>query len=118
MQNDFQLTVGAMRQRLRSCYPHQEVVTLEGDGPVRATYAEVAERVDRLGRVLERLDVQRGDRVATFGWNTQRHFELYLAVPSYGAVLHTLNIRLFPEQIVYIVNHAEDGVIFVDGSLV
>jgi fatty-acyl-CoA synthase len=118
MQNDFQLTVGAMRRRLRSCYPHQEVVTLEDDGPVRATYAEVSERVDRLGRVLERLGVQRGDRVATFGWNTQRHFELYLAVPSYGAVLHTLNIRLFPEQIVYIVNHARDGVIFVDGSLV
>ena len=70
MQNDFQLTVGAMRRRLRSCYPHQEVVTLEGDGPVRASYAQVAERVDRLGRVLERLGVERGDRVATFAWNT------------------------------------------------
>ena len=108
MQNDFQLTVGAIRRRLRSCYPDQEVVTLEGDGPVRASYAEVAERVDRLGRVLERLGVERGDRVATFAWNSQRHFELYLAVPSYGAVLHTLNIRLFPEQVVYIVDHAED----------
>ena len=85
MQNDFQLTVGAMRRRLRSCYPNQEVVTLEGEGPVRASYAQVAERVDRLGRVLERLGVERGDRVATFAWNTQRHFELYLAVPSYGA---------------------------------
>ena len=118
MQNDFQLTVGAMRRRLRSCYPDQEVVTLEGEGPVRASYAQVAERVDRLGRVLERLGVERGDRVATFAWNSQRHFELYLAVPSYGAVLHTLNIRLFPEQVVYIVNHAQDGVIFVDASLV
>ena len=78
----------------------------------------MAERVDRLGRVLERLGVQRGDRVATFAWNGQRHYELYMAVPSYGAVLHTLNIRLFPEQVVYIVNHARDGVIFVDGSLV
>ena len=93
-------------------------MTLEADGPVRATYAEVAERVDRLGRVLERLGVKPGERVATFAWNSQRHFELYLAVPSYGAVLHTLNIRLFPEQVVYIVNHAEDGVVFVDGSLV
>ena len=118
MQNDFQLTVGAMRRRLRSCYPNQEVVTLEAGGPVRASYAEVAERVDRLGRVLERLGVQRGDRVATFAWNNQRHFELYIAVPSFGAVLHTLNIRLFAEQVVYIVNHARDGVIFVDGSLV
>jgi fatty-acyl-CoA synthase len=118
MQNDFQLTVSAMRRRLRTCYSRQEVVTLEADGPVRATYAEVAERVDRLGRVLERLGVQEGDRVGTFGWNSQRHFELYMAVPSYGAVLHTINIRLFPEQVRYIVNHAQDGVIFVDGSLV
>jgi acyl-CoA synthetase (AMP-forming)/AMP-acid ligase II len=118
MQNDFQLTVGAMRRRLRSCYADQEVVTLESDGPVRATYSQVADRVDRLGRVLDRLKVKRGDRVATFAWNSQRHFELYLAVPSYGAVLHTINIRLFGEQVQYIVNHAEDGVIFVDGSLV
>ena len=59
-----------------------------------------------------------GERVATFAWNAQRHYELYMAVPSFGAVLHTLNIRLFPEQVVYIVNHARDGVIFVDGSLV
>jgi acyl-CoA synthetase (AMP-forming)/AMP-acid ligase II len=59
-----------------------------------------------------------GERVATFAWNSQRHLELYMAVPSYGAVLHTLNIRLFPEQIAYIVGHAQDRVIFVDGSLV
>ena len=118
MQNDFQLTVDAMRRRLRTCYPRQEVVTLEAEGAARATYAQVAERVDRLGRVLERLGVQRSDRVGTFAWNNQRHFELYMAVPSYGAVLHTINIRLFPEQVQYIVNHARDGVIFVDGSLV
>jgi acyl-CoA synthetase (AMP-forming)/AMP-acid ligase II len=118
MQDDFQLTVSAMRRRLRTCYPRQEVVTLEADGPVRATYAEVADRVDRLGRVLERLGVHEGDRVGTFAWNSQRHFELYMAAPSYGAVLHTINIRLFPEQVQYIVNHAQDGVIFVDGSLV
>jgi acyl-CoA synthetase (AMP-forming)/AMP-acid ligase II len=118
MQNDFQLTVNAMRRRLRTCYPRQEVVTLEAGGPVRASYAEVSDRADRLGRVLERLGVQRGDRVGTFAWNSQRHFELYMAVPSYGAVLHTINIRLFPEQVQYIVNHAEDRVMFIDGSLV
>ena len=119
MQNDFQLTVGAIRRRMAACYGDREVVTLQEDPqpPARATYAQVAERVDRLGRVLERLGVEPGDRVATFGWNTQRHFELYLAVPSYGAVLHTVNIRLFPEQISYIVDHAEDQVIFVDDSL-
>ncbi|MEA2393172.1 MAG: hypothetical protein QOJ82_1063 [Solirubrobacteraceae bacterium] len=118
MQNDFQLNVGAIRRRLRSCYADQQVVTMTADGYDRASYGEVADRVDRLGRVLERLGVQPGDRVATFAWNTQRHFELYLAVPSYGAVLHTLNIRLFPEQIAYIVGHARDEVVFVDGSLV
>jgi fatty-acyl-CoA synthase len=118
MQNDFQLTVGAMRGRLRTCYPDQEVVTLEQAGPARASYAQVADRVESLGRVLDRLGVQPGDRVATFAWNSQRHFELYLAIPSFGAVLHTINIRLFPDQVAYIVNHARDGVIFVDGSLV
>ena len=118
MQNDFQLTVGAMRRRLRTCYAGQEVVSLEADGPVRASYAQVADRVDRLARVLERLGVAPGDRVGTFAWNSQRHFELYLAVPSYGAVLHTINIRLFPDQVRYIVDHAGDRVIFVDGSLV
>jgi fatty-acyl-CoA synthase len=119
MQNDFQLTVGAIRRRMRRCYGDQEVVTLQEapSPPARATYAEVAERVERLGRVLERLGVAPGERVGTFGWNSQRHFELYLAIPSFGAVLHTVNVRLFPDQIAYIVNHAQDRVIFVDDSL-
>src|SRR5262245_50650945 len=118
MQNDFQLTVGAMRGRLRTCYPDEGVGPLAWEGAARASCAEVADRVESRGRVLERLGVQPGDRVATFAWNSQRHFELYLAIPSFGAVLHTINIRLFPDQIAYIVNHARDGVIFVDGSLV
>ena len=119
MQNDFQLTVGAIRRRMAACYGDREVVTLQEEPapPARATYAQVSERVDRLGRVLERLGVEPGERVATFGWNSQRHFELYLGVPSFGAVLHTINIRLFPDQITYIVNHAEDRVVFVDDSL-
>ena len=119
MQNDFQLTVGAIRRRMAACYGDREVVTLQEDPgkPARATYAQVAERVDRLGRVLERLGVEQGDRVGTFAWNSQHHFELYLGIPSFGAVLHTINIRLFPEQIEYIVNHAQNKVIFVDDSL-
>jgi len=119
MQNDFQLTVGAIRRRMAACYGDSEVVTLQ-ESPVpatRASYAQVAERVDRLGRVLEHLGVSAGDRVGTFAWNSQRHFELYLGVPSAGAVLHTINIRLFPEQVGYIVDHAADRVIFVDDSL-
>jgi fatty-acyl-CoA synthase len=118
MQDDFQLTLHHPLHRMRSVHPSAEVVTLTDDGVIRASYGEVAERVDRLARVLEKLGVKQGDRVGTFAWNNQRHLELYMAVPCIGAVLHTLNIRLFAEQITYIVNHAQDGVIFVDDSVV
>ena len=118
MQDDFALTLQHPLHRMRSVHPSAEVVTLTDTGTVRATFGEVAERVDRLARVLERLGVGQGDRVGTFAWNNQRHLELYMAVPCVGAVLHTLNVRLFAEQLTYIVNHAEDGVIFVDDSIV
>ena len=118
MQNDFPLTLEHVRRRLARSHPQAEVVTLTADGPLRAPFATVAERIDRLARALGKLGVEPGDRVATFAWNNQRHFELYFAVPCAGAVLHTLNIRLFADQVTYIVNHARDGVIFVDDSLV
>jgi fatty-acyl-CoA synthase len=118
MQDDFQLTLHHPLHRMRSVHPGAEVVTLTDAGLERASYGQVAERVDRLARVLDRLGVGQGDRVGTFAWNNQRHLELYMAVPCVGAVLHTLNIRLFAEQLTYIVNHAEDGVIFVDDSVV
>ena len=120
MQNDFPLTLNHIRRRLGNGNHGSEVVTLADDGASvnSATHAEVSARIDRLARVLRRLGVTQGERVATFAWNNQRHFELYFAVPCTGAVLHTLNIRLFEEQITYIVNHAEDRVIFVDDSLV
>jgi fatty-acyl-CoA synthase len=118
MQDDFPLTLHHPLHRMRSVHPDAEVVTLTDAGLTRATYGEVAERVDRLARVLEMLGVGQGDRVGTFAWNNQRHLELYMAVPCVGAVLHTLNVRLFAEQLTYIVGHAEDRVIFVDDSLV
>jgi fatty-acyl-CoA synthase len=119
MQDDFPLTLNHIRSRMRSCNLGAELVTLTADGSVRrATHAALTDRIDRLARALGRLGVQQGDRVASFAWNNQRHFELYFAVPCTGAVLHTLNIRLFEEQLTYIVNHAEDKVIFVDDSLV
>jgi fatty-acyl-CoA synthase len=119
MQDDFQLTLNHVLLRLRSCNSGAEVITLTEAGSVRrAKHAELAARIDRLARALERLGVEQGDRVATFAWNNQRHLELYFAVPCTGAVLHTLNIRLFEEQLTYIVNHAEDKLIFVDQSLV
>ena len=117
MQNDFQLTVQHLLGRMREPNRDSVVVTLTPTGKRRATFGEVAARVDRLAHVLRRLGVGEGDRVATFAWNNQPHFELYMAVPSYGAVLHTLNIRLFAEQLRYIINHAEDRAVFVDASL-
>ena len=119
MQDDFPLNLHHILRRIRTCHPHSGVVTLgEGGVATRMTYGESADRIDRLARALGRLGVEPGDRVGTFAWNNQRHFELYLAIPCVGAVLHTLNIRLFNEQLTYIVRHAEDKVIFVDDSLV
>jgi fatty-acyl-CoA synthase len=120
MQDDFPLTLNHIRRRLRSCNRDAEVVTLTADGTTvqRSSHLQLAERIDRLARALAGLGVEQGDRVASFAWNNQRHFELYFAVPCMGAVLHTLNIRLFEEQLTYIVNHADDKVIFVDDSLV
>ncbi len=81
-------------------------------------FAEVADNADRLAAALTRLGVQPGDRVATFCWNTQEHLEAYFAIPCMGAVLHTLNIRLFPEQLAYVINHGEDKIVILDDSLI
>src|SRR3954449_10051945 len=117
MQHDHPLTLQHVLWRMRTMNGDGQVVTLTEDGATRASYAELAERVDRLANALVAMGVRPGDRVATFAWNSQRHLELYLAVPCIGAVLHTLNIRLFPEQLAYIANHAQDKLLFVDDSL-
>jgi acyl-CoA synthetase (AMP-forming)/AMP-acid ligase II len=119
MQDDFPLNLHHIRRALLANRPDATVATqAEPDLVERASFAEISARIDRLARVLSKLGVEPGDRVGTFAWNNQRHFELYFAIPCVGAVLHTLNIRLFEEQLTYIVNHAEDKVIFVDDSLV
>ena len=118
VQHDFPLTIGYMLERMRTVNGRSEIVTLTDDGIERATYAEVADRADRLARGLQRLGVRHGDRVGTFAWNTQRHMEAYMAIPAMGAVLHTLNLRLFADQLAYIANHAEDKVVVLDDSLV
>lgn len=120
MQDDFPLTIQHVLDRMRTLNSEAEVVTLrsEDGARTRASYGEVSERVDRLAGALHAHGITPGERVATFAWNNQEHLELYMAIPCMGAVLHTLNIRLFPEQLAYIINHAQDRVIFVDGSLV
>ena len=115
---DRPLTVGAIFNHGRQLYGDSEVVTFLGEDCRRASYSEVSLRAARLAGALRRLGVDAGDRVGTFCWNTQEHIEAYLAVPSMGAVLHTLNIRLFSEQLEFVINHAEDKVILVEDSLV
>jgi fatty-acyl-CoA synthase len=118
MQHDFPLTLQHILERMRRLFADSEVVSVRDGERTRASYGEVVERADRLCSALQQLDIGSGDRVATFAWNTREHLEAYLAVPCMGAVLHTLNVRLFAEQLTYIVNHAEDRVIIVDDSLV
>ncbi len=115
---DHPLTITDILRHGSTVYADSLVHTLEGTRVRRATFATVGERVGRLAAALRRLGIRAGDRVATFCWNTQEHMEAYLAIPSMGAVLHTLNVRLFPEQLVYVANHAEDRVVLVDHSLV
>ena len=115
---DYPLTITHQLERANRLFPKKEIVTRTPSGLHRYTYADLYRRACRLGNALAALGVRQGDRVGSFAWNTYRHLELYLGVPSSGAVLHTLNIRLFPEQISFIVNHAEDAVIFVDDVLV
>ncbi len=112
------LLIGSILRRAETLFGSKEVVSRRGDGSiVRTTWGEVGRRTRKLMTALKSMGVQPGDRVATFAWNSQRHLELYFAVPMIGAVLHTINIRLPREQIVYIINHAQDRMLFVDKSL-
>jgi fatty-acyl-CoA synthase len=117
LMQDFPLTLPHFHARAERLYADKGVVTVTAGGKVRETYGEWAERTRRLGGVLDALGISADGRVATFGWNTARHLELYFAAPCSGRVLHALNIRLFPDQLVYVANHAEDEVVFVDKSL-
>jgi fatty-acyl-CoA synthase len=94
-----------------------EVSTWTGDSARRSSYAELGGQTARLAHALRGLGITGDERVGTFMWNNEEHLAAYLAVPAMGAVLHTLNIRLFPEQLTYIANHAEDRVVLLDASL-
>ena len=117
LMQDFPLTIDAMFRHVEQHYGDGTIATAGPGGVTRVTYAEWADRTRRLGGVLDTLGISADGRVGTFGWNSQRHLELYFAAPSSGRVLHTLNVRLFPEQLTYIANHAEDEAVFVDRSV-
>ncbi|MEA2249675.1 MAG: hypothetical protein QOH46_4204 [Solirubrobacteraceae bacterium] len=114
---DRPLLIRDIAERVHRLFGDREIVSRTHTDVERTTYGEVVRRARRLASSLQRLGIEPGDRVATFGWNSRRHLELYLAVPSMGAVLHTLNIRLFEDDLHYIVGHAEDRIVFLDASL-
>src|SRR3954452_13173733 len=115
---DTQLTIARLLRHGTSMHGASTVETWTGDGLRSATYAELGHRAARLAHALRALGVEGDARVGTFMWNSQEHLEAYFAVPAMGAVLHTLNIRLFPDQVAYIANHAEDAVVIADSSLI
>jgi fatty-acyl-CoA synthase len=117
LMQDVPLTLDRIFNRAETFFATKRLSTATPSGVERTTYGEWAARTRKLGGLLDELGVAADGRVATFAWNSARHLELYFAAPCTGRVLHTLNIRLFAEQLVYIVNHAEDEVIFADRSL-
>src|SRR3979490_3247773 len=114
---DYELSLQHVLWRIERLHQKKEVVTKLDQGVHRMTNAELVPRVNQLAGALKRLGIKPGDRVATLAFNNHRHLELYYAVPCMGAVLHTLNLRLFPQHLEFIVNDAEDKVLFVDQSL-
>jgi len=113
------LLVTACLQHAANYHSDTEIVSRSVEGPIhRYTYAEAERNARRLARALTGLGVEPGDRVGTLAWNTWRHFELYYGISGIGAVCHTINPRLFDEQLVYIVNHAQDRILFTDTSFV
>ncbi|PLR95385.1 long-chain fatty acid--CoA ligase [Bacillus sp. T33-2] len=111
------LTVGSLLERAEKFFPKKTVVSRTLSGIHRFTYREIGERTRRLSSALEKLGVGKGDRVGTFAWNHHRHLEVYFAAPGMGAVLHTINLRLSPEHVAYVINHAGDKVLLIDEDL-
>ncbi|OZF48346.1 long-chain fatty acid--CoA ligase [Rhodococcus sp. 14-2470-1b] len=114
---DTPLSIGQLVRFGTSIHPAAEVTTWSEHGPSTVTFEHLGKRAAQLAHGLRSIGIDDDQRVATFMWNNAPHMEAYMAVPAMGAVLHTLNIRLFPEQLTYIVNHAEDQVIIADASL-
>lgn len=114
---DYPLTLQHFMDRAQRLFPRKEIATKQGAAMHRYTYADWYARTNKLASALKRLGMKKSDRIGTFAWNNYRHFELYFGVSCSGLVTHTLNLRLPPDQLIYIANHAEDQIVFVDASL-
>jgi fatty-acyl-CoA synthase len=119
LMQDRPLLISSLIEHAARFHGNTEIVTRTVEGPIhRSNYHRIHERAKQVANALRSLDIQPGDRVGTLAWNTHRHFELYYGVSGTGAILHTVNPRLFPEQISYIINHAEDRVLCFDLTFV
>ncbi len=115
LMQDWPLTVDKILDHAHSWFPKREVVTRSIEGPIsRTTYGNIWRRAKQVTNALQERGIGLGDRVATLAWNTERHMETWYGAMGMGAVLHTVNPRLFPEQIAWIINHAEDKILFLD----
>lgn len=112
------LLLTSFLKRAERYFPHKEIISRTGPDTIHhLTYGQYAKRTRKLAAALTGLGMTKGTKVGTFAWNTHRHLEAYFAIPCAGAILHTINIRLAPEHIVYIINHAEDEILLIDGDL-
>ncbi len=118
LMQDYPLSITHIFERAERLYGDKKIVTATATGLDRTTYKEWAERTRLVGGALDVLECSNDARVGTFAWNTGRHLELYFGIPCTGRVMHTLNIRLFKDQLDFTINHAEDEVIFIDRSLI
>ncbi len=114
-----QLLISTILRHAERHHPHREIVSITADNPLhRYTYADCCRRTQQLANALDKLGLQRGDRVGTVAWNDYRHLEAYYGIGGAGYVCHTINPRIFPEQIIFIINHSEDKWIFTDPMFV
>jgi fatty-acyl-CoA synthase len=104
-------------ERAERYFPTKQVISRTLNGKKSLTYQQIGERTRRLASALAQFGIKKGDRIGTFAWNTHRHLEAYFAIPGIGAVLHTINLRLSQDHIAYVINHAEDRVLFVDADV-
>ena len=119
LMQDYQLTVQTIIDHAALNHGEREMVTRSIEGPIRrCTYRELRERALRVAKALQKEGVSMGDRIATMAWNTDRHVETWYGIMGLGAISHTVNPRLFAEQLIYIMNHAEDKILFVDLTFV
>ena len=113
-----QLNISTILEFGATVHKDAVVTTWTDSGPRKISFGEIGKRAAQLAHALRALGIDGDQRVATFQWNNSEHMEAYLAIPSMGAVLHPLNIRLFPDQLEFVANHAEDKIIIVDPTLV